>query len=495
VARLSATGALLYATYLGGSGIDEGLGIALDATGKVYVTGKTASNNFPTTTSAWLPTFGSGTNDGFLATLDLTLSGAAARLYATYLGSSGNDDARGIAVDASGNAYVTGRATSDGLATTGVWQPARSSGSNDAFVVKLNPSLSGTASRVYFTYLGGSSEENRGSGGIGQAFIGSRIAVDTAGNAYVTGTTNSTNFPVTTNAMQSTFGGGNSDAFVAMINPSRSGAASLVYATYLGGSNGENQGGIFASGGSGIAVDAAGNTYVTGHTNSNNFPTTPGALREGPLVSGANDAFVVKLANNPLVANAGPDQVVTAAVLVTLDGSGSNDPNVDPLTYAWTQTAGPAVILDLTNPAKPTFTAPAGGTLTFQLTVSDGLLSSADTVSVRVHYPPVADAGPDQVVDEGVLVTLDGSGSSDPDGDALTYAWVQVAGPPVSLMLTNPVRATFTAPIVSLGGATLTFQLIVSDGLLSSDPDTVDVVVTNTNHAPVADAGGDQRVS
>jgi hypothetical protein len=198
-------------------------------------------------------------------------------------------------------------------------------------------------------------------------------------------------------------------------------------------------------------------------------------------------------------ADAGPDQTVNESVAVTLDGSNSSDPENDPLTYQWSQIAGPSVVLDLTDPVRPTFTAPqvsvGGATLTFELIVSDGDLTSEpdqmDITVINVNHPPTADAGPDQTVQENSPVELDGTGSYDPDEDALTYNWIQTSGSTISLSDHTTVQPSFTAPVVGSTGETLTFELTVSDGTDSST-DTVSIIVENINHAPIADAGSDQ---
>ena len=189
------------------------------------------------------------------------------------------------------------------------------------------------------------------------------------------------------------------------------------------------------------------------------------------------------------IANAVAPAQADEFAVVTLDGSQSSDPDGDTLRYTWEQTAGPNVAISDANAARASFTAPdvfAGNpeTLSFRLTVSDGSLSAADTVNVTVNdiglganNPPVARAGSDQSVVELTTVTLDGSASSDADGDTLAYSWQQTVGPGVSLSSATAVRPTFTAPDVAPGvSVTLTFQLTVDDGA-DSATDTVNVVV------------------
>src|SRR5207244_2399077 len=199
---------LSYSTYLGGLSSDVGTAIAVDGLGNAYVTGYTSSSDFPTQTPLQGQLHGTGPNV-FVAKLKAAGTTLA---YSTYIGGSGIDHGNGIAVDASGNVYITGDTASTDFPTLNAQQPA-TAGNVDAFVTKLD--ASGT--RAYSTYLGGSNDDN-----------GSGIAVDGSGAAYVTGNTRSTNFP-TLNAQQTAPGGG-VDAFVTKLNA----AGIRLYSTYLG---------------------------------------------------------------------------------------------------------------------------------------------------------------------------------------------------------------------------------------------------------------------
>ncbi len=250
--------ALSYSTYLGGSGSDRGNDIAVDSAGNAYVTGDTNSTNFPKANPIQAA-FGGGGSDAFVTKLNAT---ASALVYSTYLGGSGDDRGHGIALDSSGRAYLTGITSSPDFPTASPIQAAFGGGSSDAFVTKLNATGSAL---VFSTYLGGSGTDQ-----------GNGIAVGSSGEAYVTGITFSSNFPTTPGSFQTAFGGV-ADAFVTKLNAAGS---ALVYSTYLGGSDTDQ--------GNSVAVDSSDNTYVTGKTNSTNFPTTPGALQ--PVVPPGADS-------------------------------------------------------------------------------------------------------------------------------------------------------------------------------------------------------------
>jgi Calx-beta domain-containing protein/carboxypeptidase family protein/beta-propeller repeat-containing protein len=261
ISKLTTAGALAYSTYLGGIFADNGQGIATDGAGNAYVTG-IAGNNFPVTLSAF-----QATGAGFVAKLNTNGSGASSLLYSSYLISGVTfTQGRAIAADVTGNVYVAGTTNSPSIATTGAAQTTFG-GVFDAFVSKFNTNLSGSASRIYSTYLGGSSSDRAGASG--SVAASKAIAIDPAGNAYITGQTSSTNFP-TSNAFQNNTGGVN-DAFLTRRNASGS---SLIYSTYLGGTGDDE--------GRGVAVNVVGNAYVTGAI-GNTFPTVASISATGGI--------------------------------------------------------------------------------------------------------------------------------------------------------------------------------------------------------------------
>src|SRR6266404_789984 len=270
--------ALVYATYLGGTGDEftfnsfapNGLKVAIDTNGNVFVAGQTLSRNFPTRNAYDSTANGADTNLCDVFVTKFNASGSAL-IYSTYLGGVSNDVAGGIAVDSSGNAYITGSTESPDFPHVNAVQSANN-GYDDIFVTKL--SSNGT-SIVYSTFLGGGADD-----------FGRAIAVDSTGNAYITGKswskgTGNSPFPTTHSAYQADNAGGNantSDAIVAKFDP----AGALVYATFLGGQSEEE--------GNAIAVDSSGNAYIAGQVLSTTvYPAIP--TSSFPMMNAFQPAF------------------------------------------------------------------------------------------------------------------------------------------------------------------------------------------------------------
>lgn len=268
VSKLNAAGtALVYSTYLGGSGQDNGSDIAVDTAGNAYITGYTGSTNFPMA-SAMQPTR-TGFYNAFVAKLNPT---GSQLVYSTYYGGTTGEFGSAIAVDSTGNAYVGGVTSSPDFPKTNPIQANYGGSLADAFVAKFNPAGSQI---VYSTYLGGN-----GNDGV------TGIAVDGNGSVNLTGVTFSSNFPVA-NAIQPNFGGGAFDAFATTINPA---GTALTFSTYLGGTGDDR--------GYRVKLDARGNAYVAGSTESANFPTA-GPFQ--PALNGIVDAFLTKLTSDGML--------------------------------------------------------------------------------------------------------------------------------------------------------------------------------------------------
>jgi hypothetical protein len=295
VVKLNAAGTrILYSTYLGGSNIDAANAIAVDSFGEAYVGGDTSSTDFPVLNGAY--TSNHGGQDGFIA--KLTTSGTAI-VYSTYLGGTATDHVAAIAVNAAGNAYVTGSTYSVNFPVSQAVQ-ASTGGNQDAFVTELLP---GGNALVFSTYLGGTS------GFAGLPEQGQAIAVDSTGNIYVAGTTSSSNFPVTSSALQQSYAGGNLDGFLTQYSP---GGQRMLYSSFLGGSSLDQV--------NALVVDSFGYVTVTGDTSSLDFPNTRGAQKQ---LNGNYDAFVTKflfsasgctLINSSYLGGAGSDTAAGIAL-------------------------------------------------------------------------------------------------------------------------------------------------------------------------------------
>ncbi|MGA2739156.1 MAG: SBBP repeat-containing protein [Bryobacteraceae bacterium] len=271
---------LAFSGYLGGNGDDYGHAVAVDGSGCAYVVGETGSTDFPTLGPEQESM--AGDTDVFITKWNAAGTGL---VYSTYVGGSSRDVGLGVAVDAAGDAYVTGFTYSGDFPITPGALRTSFVGDSKAFVLELNAGGSGL---IYATFLGGSGDD-----------YGAGIAVDAAGEAHIAGYTASVDFPTTTGAFQQYYGGGSYDGFLAKLNAAGS---ALIYATYLGGIENDTA--------AGVALDPAGNIYVTGQTQSANFPTV------NPLQAAGSEsnAFVVKISAS------GPVQYATY-----LGGTGLNN--------------------------------------------------------------------------------------------------------------------------------------------------------------------------
>ena len=300
--KLNAAGnTLLYSTYIGGVGTDVSGGIALDTSGKVYISAN--STAFPTFPNGTKIGPGGG-SDAYIAKFDTSLSGTASLVYSTRVGGSGGETKTRIAVDSAGNAYISGTTTSTDFPTMGAYQ-ASSGGANDAFVFELNGTTHNT--ELYGTYLGGAGNE-----------IAFSIAVDNGAspNIYVGGTTNST-IPNTTTTIGT---GTNTDIFLAKLIPGVAGTAGRIYLDVLGGTTTDNL--------TAIAVDGNGQLYFGG-SSGGGFPTTSGAAYAG----GNLDALVGEL-------NTAGTALVFAEYLGSSGSDSANGIALDTTTTGFVYVAG-----------------------------------------------------------------------------------------------------------------------------------------------------------
>lgn len=331
VSKLNAAGtALIYSTFVGGSNMEFGNKLAVDANGNAYVTGTTKSSNFPTTANAFdrsinippnCPRCGTDVTDGFAFKLN---AAGSALSYSTYLGGTDYEAPRGIAVDGSGNAYVTGETLSIDFPTTAGAFSRTLRGEYDVFVTKLNPTGSAL---TYSTFLGGTAVDN-----------GQQVQVDGGGNAYVLGFSSSADFPTTAGAFDTTANGG-FDTTLTKLNPAGS---ALVYSTYLGGNDFDS--------GNGLVIDGSGSVYVAGGTSSPNWPVTPGAY---DTTFAGGDGFVTRL-------NPGGSALVYSTFIGGSALDSISDAVLDPAGNAWLTGSTSSADFPVT-PGAPDTTFNGGG--------------------------------------------------------------------------------------------------------------------------------------
>ena len=500
VTKLNATGsALVYSTYLGGTDYDSPRGIAVDAGGNAYVAGETLSIDFPTTTAAFRRTFG-GEYDMFVTKLNATGSVLS---YSTFLGGTNVDNGERIAVDASGNAYVLGFSSSPDFPTTAGAFDRTANGAFDVTLTKLNASGSAL---IYSTYLGGQGFDTAGGLAVndaGEAYVcggagsvdfpvtagafrttpdgsdnfvtkvnaagsalvysamfggtssdgAAGIDVDASGNAWITGTTGSTDYPTSADAFDRSLNGG-VDAFITELNPAGS---ALLYSTFLGGSESDS--------GFDLAVDGIGDVYVTGQTMSMNFPATVGAFDTvfaGDISIFWGDGFVTKL-DVSATTSAPPAPPATPGTPTLVSPSNADTPP-QPITFDWngvTSAASYTIQID----DSSTFTAP----LVRDAVVNDSMYATSGLATVthfwRVRgvnsagvagpWSAVRSFTPQEPPPPAVLGSLDTNPSTVIGGNASSGTVVLSTGAPeggavISLSSSAPgvasVPATTTAP-------------------------------------------------
>ncbi len=479
VTEMNATGtALVYSTYLGGSGQDVGFGIALDSAKNTVVTGYTYSLDFPTTSGAFQT---STTTNGAAWVTKLNVGGTAL-IYSTYLGgTTGTSAGNSVKVDAAGNAYVTGyTCATDFPVTAGVFQSTFGGdctpAGGDAFVTKLNPTGSAP---VYSSYLGGSGDD-----------VGFSIGLDSSDNAYVAGRSSSTNYPTTPGAFQSAQAG-NYNAIYTIVNSTGS---ALLYSTYLGGSAIDV---AFV-----LAVDKNGNSYVIGRTYSTNFPVTPTAFQA--TLRGTTNAVVFKFAPGdqawPLALNFGNQTIgVTSSPLTTtltnsgttalttsgatFTGTNASDYAINSNTCTTSLAAGASCVIGVT------LTPTASGTRSANLVLTDGAQNSPQIVTLTgiattsaVSLTPATMSFTTQLVgtnstSQAATLTNTGTASVTITSIATTGPYSQTNNCPTSLLAA--ANCTINVTFTPTKGGTLTGSLSVIDNAPNS-PQTVALTGTGT---------------
>ncbi len=506
VTKLNATGtALVYSTFMGGNGQDFGLAIAIDATGNAYVTGYTNSANFPVTVGVYDPSFSSSTltQDVFVSKLNAT---ASALIFSTYLGGYGSDYGNGIAVDASGNVYVTGSCSGAFPlfpTTSGAFDQTQGGG-DDVYVAKLN---STATTLVFSTYIGGTTND-----------AGTGIAVDINSDIYIGGYSASTNFPVTIGAFDQTHNAGVNDAFVTKLNAAGS---ALLYSTFVGGSGEDratsisiNSSGVvyfcgvsFSTnlpvtsgsfdqtsnggldgfvaqlnatgsalgycsyfGGTGndflnaLQIDASGSIYITGGVASSDIPTTVGAY-DLTYNGGTYDVAVAKFCTPPAIIITANSPVCAGQTLSLSTNSGTS--------YTW---SGPnSFSSNIQSPIISNVTPANAGTYSVTVASSGGCSGTA-TLTVVVNSVPVATASSTSPVCAGQTLFLTSGGGA-------SYSWSGPNG--FTSALQNPTISSVST------AASGTYSVIVTGASGCTSTGTVSVVI---NSAPVATASSNAPV-
>jgi methyl coenzyme M reductase beta subunit len=434
VTKLNSTGtALAYSTFLGGSTADWVFAIALDSSGCAYVSGETDSRDFPTTSGAYQTALNSANGNAFVTKLSSTGSSLT---YSTFLGGSTSDLGYAIALDSANDAYVAGVAYSDDFpTTTGAYQASLNSAEGNAFVTEVNSTGS---SLIYSTFLGGSTSD-----------LANAIAVDGAGDAYVTGTTCSTDFPTTGDSFQTSLKSANGNAFVTRLN---SAGSSLVYSTLVGGSGGDA--------GNAIALYSAGTAYIAGETESTDFPTTTGVVQTS-LNSAYGNAFVSKLSVN----------ATTVIVTPTAGTNGTISPSTAQTVVvgsSLTFTATPSAGYGVNAWSVDGIVVQSGGT---RYTLSNIVANHTVLVSFTSGFTVTPSVGANGTLSPNAVQTI-------PSGGSVTFSAVPNAGYAMGVW-------SLDGTAVQTGGRTYTLSNITANHTVA-----VTFIVFTPKVTPSAGANG-----
>jgi len=472
VSKLNPQGtALVYSTFIGpgyvnGAGIASPTGITVDAKGDAYLVGNTATANYPVTLGAFQTTLPPGGSNHVFVT-ELNAKGSAL-VYSTFLAGNQSDTAASaIAVDSRGEAFVTGSTTSTSFpVSAGAIQPANANqfNSSNAFVTAFNATGTGL---LYSTYLGGSGNQNGGDSAAG-------IALDSSGDAYIGGATNSTDFPVTAGAYQTTYQNlyESSNAFVAKLNPA---GTALLYSTYLGGKGTAGTGPPPSGTGdhaNGIGVDSQGNAYVWGGVTSPDFPVTPGAFQ----TSGGVFLSALNPEGNSLVYSAELSGAYPSQIAVDADG--------DVYLAGWTDGSFPITPYALfANGPGYLWIAkvnPAGSTLLYSTNIwgavgdvwTGDVMDAIAVDSSKNVYLAGTTEGSSEPITPGAFQTMnhDGDKSGDPQIPPFTptglVAKLALASPgptyPTSMSLSDGVQCQYQCTSDRVFGTVLTFTASVT---------------------------------
>jgi uncharacterized repeat protein (TIGR01451 family) len=469
--KLGPTGAFLYGTYMGGSSYEQVTGIGVDSAGNVYVSGGTQSD---AATFPQLPNAFSTTPVGYEAFL-AKFNAAGTKVYSTFYGGSGGEhwhfNSGGLAIDDQGRAYMTGDTYSTNLPTPNGYQTSFGGGNAyDAYVAVFDTTLSGPASLLYATYLGGTGTDM----GTGIAYIGNR-------HVYVVGEADP-GFPIA-NALDPTHNGGGSDGFVTRLDTSQAGPASMIWSTFVGGTQNDK----FWD----VAADASGNAHVTGETQTLDYPqvgaisthlnlTQPtigridaagtallfssffggGGNGKGAMAvttSAAGDSFVTGFTNNDRTNPSDPTGFPIANPFQGTYGGGGYD--------AWVSRIGNGADLLLTKTAAPEPVA-TGGTLTYTLTITN--LSADPALAVTLADPLPAGM-------TFATCSATAGGVCGGTGNDRTVTFASIAG-------SASATVTITATVSAAMGATLVNTAVV--GAATFDPVTANNTATATSHTP-----------